>query len=532
MKKTTSLLLTLIMLLSVCAITFADTGSVSKSIDYLYQTTPTPTVSSIGGEWAVLGLARSDSDIPEQYFEQYYNRVKDYVREQQGILHEQKYTEYSRVILALTAIGKNPENVAGYNLLLPLGDYEKTIGQGLNGAIWALIALDSGHYAVAQNPTAAVQATRELYVEKILSAQKPDGGWAFTDTGASDIDLTAMALCALSKYEDNANVQAAIDTALGFLSEVQNEDGGFTSWGSTSSESSAQVLLAFGELGISVHDVRFVKNGKTVQDHLMTFAMENGGFRHTLDEADGNQMSLEQAVCALVSQQRVSAQKTSFYDMSDVTPKSDESDNIIGLPDKNPDVVKQPIGEPISFSDIADHPAKAQIEALAARGIINGKGEGIFDPDATMTRAEFATIVTRSLGLAPTTQKIFEDVAEDQWFFGFVSTAFQYGIVSGISDTEFNPGGIINKEESAAMVRRAAKLCGMNDSYDDSAVRDILAGFSDYIQASDWAKESLAFCYDKKILSDSELEIHPKQPVTRAEIAEMLYQMLDAARLL
>ena len=216
MKKTTSLLLTLIMLLSVCASTLADTDSVSKSIDYLYQTTPTPTVSSIGGEWAVLGLARSDSAIPEQYFEQYYNRVKDYVQEQQGILHEQKYTEYSRVILALTAIGKNPENVAGYNLLLPLGDYEKTIGQGLNGAIWALIALDSGHYAVAQNPTAAVQATRELYVEKILSAQKPDGGWAFTDTGASDIDLTAMALCALSKYEDNANVQSAMDTAVDF----------------------------------------------------------------------------------------------------------------------------------------------------------------------------------------------------------------------------------------------------------------------------------------------------------------------------
>ena len=68
------------------------------------------------------------------------------MKEHEGNLHDKKYTEYSRVIVALTAIGKNPADVAGYNLLTPLGDYEKTIWQGMNGPIWALIALDSGNY--------------------------------------------------------------------------------------------------------------------------------------------------------------------------------------------------------------------------------------------------------------------------------------------------------------------------------------------------------------------------------------------------
>ncbi len=77
-----------------------------------------------------------------------------------------KYTEYSRVIIALTSIGKDPKNVGGYNLLLPLGDFEKTTWQGINGAIWALIALDCGQYDMPYNADAQIHATREMYVEK------------------------------------------------------------------------------------------------------------------------------------------------------------------------------------------------------------------------------------------------------------------------------------------------------------------------------------------------------------------------------
>ena len=130
------------------------------------------------------------------------------------MLHERKYTEYSRVILALTAIGRDPSNVAGYNLLTPLGDFEKTIWQGLNGPIWALIALNSGSYDIPKNPSAKTQATRQLYINEILNNQLADGGWNHTDTGNSDPDMTAMALQALAKYQDQKSVQSATDKAL------------------------------------------------------------------------------------------------------------------------------------------------------------------------------------------------------------------------------------------------------------------------------------------------------------------------------
>ena len=90
--------------------------------------------------------------VPANYYDDYYARVEKYVKNCAGVLHERKYTEYSRVILALTAIGRDPSNVAGYNLLTPLGDFEKTIWQGLNGPIWALIALDSGSYDIPEKP--------------------------------------------------------------------------------------------------------------------------------------------------------------------------------------------------------------------------------------------------------------------------------------------------------------------------------------------------------------------------------------------
>ena len=123
---------------------------ISDTGNYIYNTVKEPQVGSIGGEWAILGLARSGLEIPDEYFSDYYKRVEAYVKEHSGNLHDKKYTEYSRLIVALTSIGKNPADVAGYNLLTPLGDYEKTIRQGMNGPIWALIALDSGVQLLGQ----------------------------------------------------------------------------------------------------------------------------------------------------------------------------------------------------------------------------------------------------------------------------------------------------------------------------------------------------------------------------------------------
>ena len=196
-RKFAALVLTLCVLVSLAAPALAASGVQSElqgSAAYMLSAVKAPEVGSIGGEWAVIGLARSGYPVPANYFDDYYARVEKYVKDCAGVLHERKYTEYSRVILALTAIGRDPANVAGYNLLTPLGDFEKTIWQGLNGPIGALIALDSGSYDIPKNPSAKTQATRQLYVNEILNNQLADGGWNLTGTGNSDPDMTAMAL--------------------------------------------------------------------------------------------------------------------------------------------------------------------------------------------------------------------------------------------------------------------------------------------------------------------------------------------------
>ena len=101
-----------------------------------------------------------------------------------------------------------------------------------------------------------------------------------------------------------------------------------------------------------------------------------------------------------------------------------------------------------------------------------------------------------------------------------------------MSETEFNPNGTITREEAAVMVARGAKLCGMDTEITAFEVRNILAGFSDYTKTSDWSREALAFCYFGGILDESVLKINPKEKVTRAEIAEMIYNMLNASNLL
>ena len=147
----------------------ADAGTqYEKTAGYVAKTVASPGFGSIGGDWAVLGLARGGADVKSGYFEGYYERLESYVKSCEGVLHKRKYTEYSRVALAVTAIGKDARDVAGYNLLLPLGDYEKTVYQGVNGAIFALLALDAGQHEVPVNTDAKTQATRELYVQKIL----------------------------------------------------------------------------------------------------------------------------------------------------------------------------------------------------------------------------------------------------------------------------------------------------------------------------------------------------------------------------
>ena len=314
MKKRRFLALLLALTLLLCACGTKKTP-LEQTAAYLRDATPEPTFGSLTGDWTVFGLARSGVKVPANYYETYYKNVTAAVAEAGGRLSETKYTEYSRLVLALTAIGRDPRDVGGYDLLMPLADFDRTTTQGVNGAIFALLALDSGSYEIPENPDAAVQATREGYVEEILSRQNEDGGWSLAG-GTSDVDLTAMALQALAKYRGGAAVSGAVERGLAWLAWEQEPDGTFISWDTVSSESVSQVIVALTELGISLDDERFVKNGATVVDVLLRFQLDDGSFSHT-PGSGSDLLASTQALYALAAAQRQQDGKPALYDMTD-----------------------------------------------------------------------------------------------------------------------------------------------------------------------------------------------------------------------
>lgn len=260
-------------------------------------------LSQYGAEWKVIGLARSGRTVPEGY----YAAVEAYVQEnilEGDKLDKNRITENARVILALTAIGEDPTNVAGHNLLLPLGDVDFVQKQGINGIVYTLLALDAGAYEIP-----AVEGkealTREQLIALLLEKQLEDGGWAFSGT-AADADMTAMVLQALAPYRETDAVQEAIDKALTCLSNLQQDSGAFASMGQENCESTAQVVIALCVLDIDpTADSRFVKSNGNAYEALCRFYVEGGGFAHTLTTpVERNDLATQQGYLALTAYHR------------------------------------------------------------------------------------------------------------------------------------------------------------------------------------------------------------------------------------
>ena len=255
-------------------------------------------------------------------------------------LHNSKSTDNSRVVLGLTSIGKDVTDVAGYNLLEPLADFDYVTYQGLNGPVWALIALDSHDYEIPECKTGGAQTTREKLIQYILDAQLESGGWD-VDGKTADADITAMALQALAPYYDsNSRVKAAVDSALNRLSQMQAANGGYESWGKSNAESVSQVIVALTSRGIDPASAgRFIKNGFSTLDALASFYNDDGTFKHTMasETLAENGMATEQAYYAFAAYYRFIDGRTALYDMSDVEAFSkivEKPDAVSG--EKNP----------------------------------------------------------------------------------------------------------------------------------------------------------------------------------------------------
>lgn len=348
-KRLLSLLLALITALSLCVPVFATggtgngggtTGETTTSVSTIVDATLSSTLAQekaaltspdFGSEWGILGLARSGYlEKGSKYFNDYYTRAAAYASKATknaqelgapaGALHLVKCTENSRLIIALSALGRDARSVGECDLTAPYEKFSWIEGQGLNSVVFALIALDTVGYETKDT------TIRQQCISYILGRQLSDGGWNYQeDAATSDPDMTAMSLQALANYREQEKVQAAVSAAVGRLSAMQNSDGSYTSYEAVNSESISQVIVACAALGIDPHtDSRFAKNGKSAVDALLTFYnTEKRAFHHTMKDKDGNPtdvdgMATEQAAYAMTAYQRLMNKKTSLYDMRDV----------------------------------------------------------------------------------------------------------------------------------------------------------------------------------------------------------------------
>lgn len=305
---------------------------IDKVSAYILAKDTNPDYSSI---WNVIGLKRSGVSVPQSYIDTFYSNVIAYCEEADWQITKAKYSDYSKLIIALTAIGVDAQDVKGHNLFYYLSDYKNVSRQGNNGPIWALIALKCNpNYSIPENASASEQVTEALLIKKILNMQCTDGGWALVGT-EGDSDMTGMAMQALcSYYGQRSDVTAALDRGMEWISQNQLKSGGFGTMNTETSESVAQIITALCGIGVDCKkDSRFVKAGKWPMTGLFQYYMSEGGFMHVAADAANNGggtggiidgMATEQGFYATVAYRRLLNSDTFLYDMSDVTISSGE----------------------------------------------------------------------------------------------------------------------------------------------------------------------------------------------------------------
>lgn len=458
-----------------------------------------------GSEWVTIGLARSDRKIADAYYGKLAAFVEEHINDKEQ-LHRNKSTDNSRVILALTAIGRDVTNVAGHNLLQGLTDMKYLKRQGNNGPIWALIAFDSHDYEIPTVFEGGQQVTREGLIDYILGVQLPDGGWTLSNDSASsaDPDMTGMALQALAPYYGkNDKVTEAIDRALETVSEMQLANGGFASWGTVNVESGVQILVALNALGIDTQkDARFIKNGRTILDSIAEYYVDGGGFRHVITQTTPDAMATEQSYYGLASMARLAGGQTALYDMSDV----------VILP----------------FGDIAYNAwFRQDVKFALDENIMKGTTADTFSPYKGLTRAELVETLYRMSGSQKAEGKLpFNDVTGDKYYADAVLWAYHNGITNGTSATSFSPDAHVSRAQLATFLMRYAAYIK-----EDVSKRADLGTFKDAGQVPAYAAEAMSWAVSANLVNGTENnKLSPRMEASRAQFAAMIHRFVELVK--
>ncbi|BAU26313.1 putative repeat protein (TIGR02543 family) [Aneurinibacillus soli] len=192
------------------------------------------------------------------------------------------------------------------------------------------------------------------------------------------------------------------------------------------------------------------------------------------------------------------------------------------------------ISHQTAFADVQGHWAQGAVNNMASRMVIRGVDENHFNPDAAITRAEFAAILVRALGLADNGKNAtFADVHSNDWYVGAVAKAQKYGILSGYEDGTFRPTKTITRQEAMAMIARAMKLTGLDNSISNTDADAVLSQYHDHDTIGNWAKQAVAATVKNHLVQGSDKgQLLPQSNITRAETTVIVEHLLEQSKLI
>ncbi|MEN6327495.1 MAG: S-layer homology domain-containing protein, partial [Syntrophomonas sp.] len=192
------------------------------------------------------------------------------------------------------------------------------------------------------------------------------------------------------------------------------------------------------------------------------------------------------------------------------------------------------IWHPLEFKDVAHHWAKAAVNDMGSRMVISGTGQDTFEPDRDITRAEFAAVIVRALGLKPGTGSgQFKDVSDTAWYGDFVKTASENHIISGYGNGQFGPNDQVTREQAFAMIARSMDITGLKAELAAGEADKLLNKYSDANQVAVYAQNSSAACVKTAVISGRNGNLlTPKDNITRAEAAVIVQKLLQKSNLI
>ncbi len=180
------------------------------------------------------------------------------------------------------------------------------------------------------------------------------------------------------------------------------------------------------------------------------------------------------------------------------------------------------------FSDTAGHWAQADIARLHRLGILNGVGNNKYDPNATLTRAQFAQMINNLLQLSPDgTKADYSDIRSSAWYNNAIQAVTTVGVSNGYTDGTYKPNRKISREEMAHILLNTMRYVDPDDSF-GTDTNQVLNKFKDQSKVGNWARSDLASAITEKLFKGrANGELDPKASTTRAEAAATISRLID-----